>query len=67
MGKSSSSETLTWGSYGGTTYHSSTVGRWGCDHCWSCQRHPNEGETVWQNCYGDLYCDQCARRNASAA
>jgi hypothetical protein len=39
-----------------------TAGPYGCDPCWDCGRRPTEGERVWQNTYGDLYCDGCAER-----
>jgi len=39
------------------TYHARTAGKFGCDPCLRCGRRPQEGETVWLDCYGDLLCN----------
>jgi hypothetical protein len=46
-------------------YKPRTAGDFGCDPCWSCETGPAAGARIWMNCYGDLYCDACARRNAA--
>jgi hypothetical protein len=54
---------------GGYRYRftASRAGEFGCDHCWGCEQRPAAGEIVWQNCYGDLYCDPCAQRRVVGA
>lgn len=58
-------ETLTWATGGPYPhgYHPRTASpRGGCDPCRACRQTPAPGSRVWFNCYGDLYCDTCARR-----
>lgn len=58
---------LTWATGGPYPhdYHPRTAGA-ACDRCWSCGQCPAAGARVWMNCYGDLYCDPCARRQDAA-
>jgi len=44
------------------SFDAERAGPFGCDPCCGCRRRPAEGELVWQNRYGDLYCDRCAAR-----
>lgn len=59
-------ETLAWATSVVTfTYRPRTAGPHGCDPCLGCRKHPPHGARIWVNCYGDIYCDPCARKRAA--
>jgi hypothetical protein len=59
---------LTWATGGPYPhdYNPRTAGGFGCDPCHGCGKRPEAGARIWMNCYHDLYCDPCARRNDAA-
>ncbi len=58
--------TINLGGYG-HTFTLRHAGPWGCDPCWDCQTRSRDGEVIWMDRYGDLFCDECARDRAFTA